>query len=282
MEHPPAETFAAAAPVVLDPQAAAIYRNVLSALAAEGVPFLVGGAYAFARYTGIERHTKDLDLFVRRADYGQLARVLGDAGYATELVYPHWLGKARAGEVFVDLIFNSANGLTEVDEDWFAHAVEAEVLGVPARLVPPEEMLWSKAFIMERERYDGADVAHLLHACAATLDWPRLLARFGAHWRVLLSHLVLFGFIYPDERERVPQEMLERLLERLRDETQAPPPADGLCQGTLLSRAQYLHDVEREGYGDGREAPHGPMSAQDIAAWTDAIPDRQPPAPPPA
>ena len=25
-----------------------------------------------------------------------------------------------------------------------------------------EESLWQKAFIMERERYDGADVAHLL------------------------------------------------------------------------------------------------------------------------
>ena len=32
-------------------------------------PFLVGGAYAFARYTGIERHTKDFDVFVRPRDF---------------------------------------------------------------------------------------------------------------------------------------------------------------------------------------------------------------------
>ncbi len=58
-------------------------------------------------------------------------------------------------------------------------------------------MIWSKAFIMERERYDGADIAHLILACGRDLDWRRLLGRFGRRWRVLLSHLVLFGFVYP-------------------------------------------------------------------------------------
>ena len=54
---------------------------------------------------------------------------------------------------------------------------------MPVKLAPAEEMIWSKAFIMERERYDGADVAHLLHACARRMDWQRLLrasARTGA------------------------------------------------------------------------------------------------------
>ena len=41
-----------------------------------------------------------------------------------------------------------------------------------------------------------------------------LIDRFGAHWRVLLSHLVLFGFIYPSERSRVPARVLEELTER--------------------------------------------------------------------
>ena len=38
------------------------------------MPFLVGGAYAFARYTGIERHTKDFDVFVRAARLRARAR----------------------------------------------------------------------------------------------------------------------------------------------------------------------------------------------------------------
>ena len=56
-------------------------------------------------------------------------------------------------------------------------------------LSPPEEMIWSKAFVQERERYDGADVIHLLRELGPTLDWPRLLMRFGDRWRVLLSFI---------------------------------------------------------------------------------------------
>lgn len=255
--------------------AAAIYQHVLQLLNASGVPFLVGGAYAFAVYSGVERHTKDLDLFVRRVDFERVGEVMAGAGYETELTHPHWLGKVHAGPVFIDLIFNSGNGLTTVDDSWFEHAPSAEVLGEPVKLMPVEEMIWSKMFIMERERYDGADVAHLLHACAKSLDWPRLLERLGDHWRVLLSHLVLFGFIYPAERALVPTWVMDELLDRLRAETHAPAPQGELCQGTLLSRAQYLHDVERQGYDDGRVAPFGTMSAEDVAAWTEAIPERK-------
>jgi hypothetical protein len=28
--------------------------------------------------------------------------------------------------------------------------------------------------------------------------------RFGDHWRVLFSHIILFGFVYPDKRQNVP------------------------------------------------------------------------------
>lgn len=269
------------APQGLPPGDEAFYRHVLELLNAAGVPYLVGGAYAFNAYTGIERHTRDIDLFVRRADFERVAQALAPAGYETELTYPHWLGKVRSGEVFVDLVFNSGNGLTAVDAVWFERAADAVVLGVPVRIVPVEEMIWSKAFVMERERYDGADVAHLLRARAGTLDWPRLLERVGPHWRVLLSHLVLFGFIYPAERERVPAWLMERLLERLREEMGAPAPQTGVCGGTLLSREQYLPDVHRQGYGDARQRPFGTMSAEDIAAWTEAIPSRQEAAAPP-
>jgi hypothetical protein len=44
-----------------------------------------------------------------------------------------------------------------------------------------------------------------------------------------------------------------------------------VCFGTLLSREQYLHDVECAGYRDGRAAPLGPMTERDIGIWTAAI-----------
>ncbi|HEY9650516.1 MAG TPA: hypothetical protein V6C95_07625, partial [Coleofasciculaceae cyanobacterium] len=52
----------------LDPQIRAFYCHVLKTLQASEIPFLVGGTYAFERYTGIVRHTKDLDIFVRPRD----------------------------------------------------------------------------------------------------------------------------------------------------------------------------------------------------------------------
>jgi hypothetical protein len=125
--------------------------------------------------------------------------------------------------------------------------------------------------VMERERHDGADVAHLLLACGPRLDWPRLLRRFGPHWRVLLSHLVLFGYVYPGERARVPRWVMDELLQRLHAETLRPPPRTRLCAGTLLSREQYLQDVETLGYQDVRMTPLSTMSDSDVADWTAAI-----------
>ena len=266
------EVYTAAAEGILSPETAAFYRAMVEALRAADLPFLVGGAYAFARYTGIERHTKDFDVFVRKEDVDQAMTALAAAGCATELTFPHWLGKAYCGADFIDVIFSSGNGLVRVDEGWFANAVDDEVLGLPVRLVPPEEMLWSKAFVMERERYDGADVNHLLRTRAADLDWPRLLQRFGEHWPVLLSHLVLFAYVYPAEASNVPDWVIRELLERAPTVFHSAAVADCICRGPLVSRAQYLTDIEAWGYHDPRLYGHGgSMTRAEVDDWTEAI-----------
>ena len=259
----------------LDPRANAFYRDTLSLLREAQVPFLVGGAFAFGRYTGILRNTKDFDLFVRERDARRALGVLAGGGYRTELTFPHWLGKAFHGDHFVDIIFDSGNGAAPVDDAWFAHAEESLVLEVPVRLVPPEEMLWQKSLIQERERYDGADVAHLLRACADRLDWDRVLRRFGDQWRVLLAHLVLFGFVYPGERTRVPADIMRRLLARLELELDVPSEDVHLCRGTILSRAQYLVDIDEWGYRDARVEPLGRMTSDEVDHWTAAIEQRK-------
>jgi Uncharacterised nucleotidyltransferase len=250
------------------PATIAFYQRTLALLQQAGVPLLVGGAYAFAHYTGVERHTRDLDVIVLPDDTDGALTALRDAGYETERPFPHWLAKARRGKPSVDVIFGSGNGVTRVDREWFEHATPAQVLGLSVDLVPVEELLWTKAFIQERERFDGADVAHLLLTRGDTLDWRRLLRRFGPHWRVLLSHLVLFGFIYPAEHGRVPRWVLRTLLERL-DET--PAVSGKVCHGTLLSRQQYLVDIDEWGYQDARTRPDNTMTDEDIARWTAGI-----------
>jgi predicted nucleotidyltransferase len=258
------------------PLTAEFYRRALRVLVDAEVPFLVGGAFAHACFTGIRRSTKDLDLFICREDYERVAQLMQAEGWHTEMTYPHWLAKVYAGEDFIDLIFNSGNGLTPVDERWFHDNAQAVVLGVPVRVANMEDGLLSKAFIMERERYDGADVAHTIQANAERIDWKVLVERFGENWRVLLAHLALFGFIYPGERHRVPAWVMDHLLRRLAAETKRPPKEDlHVCAGTLLSREQYLHDVENLGYVDGRLTPVSTMTPDDVRTWTDAIPSRQ-------
>ena len=50
-----------------------------------------------------------------------------------------------------------------------------------------------------------------------------------------------------------------------------PPRATRVCRGPLLSRAQYLIDIEQWGYADARLGPNGFMSDDEVAHWTAAI-----------
>jgi hypothetical protein len=255
-------------------RAAALYRLVLSRLLELRVPFMVGGGYAFRHYTGIERFTKDLDVFVRPSEVRLVLEKLSGMGVVTELLFPHWLAKVYGDGAFVDVVFSSGNGVAVVDDEWLQHAHAGVVMGLPVRLCPAEETIWSKAFVAERERFDGADVAHIIKAGGPDLDWPRILRRFGDHWRVLLGHLVLFDFIYPGQRDRVPpwvsQTLVRRLLEEMNEGAPAPPEEARVCRGTLLSREQYLWDIDEGGYLDARLV-EGRMSARQIARWTAAI-----------
>jgi Nucleotidyl transferase of unknown function (DUF2204) len=248
----------------------AFYREAMDVLSRAGVPFLVGGTFAFIHQAGIDRSTKDLDIFVRPGDVQRLLGACAAAGYEADLVYSHWLAKIKAPTGFIDVIFSSGNGIAVVDDGWFEHATEREVLGVIVKVAPPEESIWSKSFVMERERYDGADVAHIILAHGERLDWHRLIDRFGPYWRVLLSHLVLFGFIYPSARSQVPPWVLQELLGRLATEMDAPDAEDPVCYGTLLSWSQYLGDVLGGNFRDARIRPYGNLTAEEVARWTSA------------
>jgi len=245
------------------------YVKALGLLERAGVPFLVGGAFAHSRYTGRDRETKDLDVVLRREDVSRALAAFARAGYDVDLPYPHWLGKAHRDPQYIDVVFSSGNGVVRVDDEWFAHATPSEVLGMPVALCPAEELLWSSAFVQERERYDGAAVLHLLHGQAVVFDWPRLIRRFDDHWAVLLSCLILFEFAYPDRRGDIPVSVMNELIGRL--QTQRPEPENRLCLGTLLSREQYLFDLDELGYADARVRPHGAMTPEQTAIWTKAI-----------
>jgi hypothetical protein len=252
-------------------EAAEFYRDSMQLLQRERVPFLVGGAFAMALYTGIARNTKDFDLFVKAADVDLTLETFQRHGYRTEKTHPHWLAKALRGEDLIDIIYRGGNGLCEVDDSWFARAPTQEVLGISAKICAPEEIIWMKSYIMERERYDGADVAHVIKSVGDKLDWRRLIDRYGPNWRVLYAHLVLYGFIYPAERSQTPQWVMEELAARLALETKQHDGSEKICYGSILSRQQYLTDIGPWGYKDARLTPLGNLSKDDIAHWTAGI-----------
>lgn len=247
------------------------FKQVLRLLRKERIPFLVGGGYAFAVYTNIRRDTKDLDLFLKPADLEQAIALAREQGLRSWVKSPHWLGKIAKGDYFVDLIFSSGNGACPVDDIWFEKAGTSTLLGQKVGLIPAEEMIWSKSFIMERHRFDGADVNHILLSRAPDLDWDRLIWRFAEKWPVLLAHLLLFRFVYPQRARQIPDEVIARLVSHLPETARTQPLDHGqaLCRGTLLSYLEYMPDVRSWGFADARLRPRGSMSQREIDRWTD-------------
>src|SRR5439155_3598649 len=170
----------------------AIYARGLRALVDAGVPFLVGGGYALFEYLGRWRTTKDIDIFICAEVVDRVLAALAAAGFAVEVTDRAWLAKAQRDGALIDVIFCSYNGLFPVDDEWFANARGADVLGVPVRVVGPEEIIVSKCFVAARDRFDGGDVSWLLRALGEQLDWARVERLMRDHWQVLLWQLIHF------------------------------------------------------------------------------------------
>jgi len=236
--------------------------DALLALDQAGVPYVVGGGYAMAHYTGIRRSTKDLDIFVKPEDSDRTLTVLTAAGYKTEFFMQFWIAKAIHGESFIDILYNSGNGICVVDDEWISNAKPITIHGYGTRLIPAEEQLWSKAFVMDRDRFDGTDVIHLILARGKEFDWQRLLRRFKGHERVLLAHLILFGYAYPSERDIVPAWVLDQLQAQVRDEQ---PTGEKVTFGTNMAQKGYGTALHDWGFKDGRLQPHGPLTPEQVA-----------------
>ena len=153
----------------------AFHCHVLRALNQGGVRFLVGGAYAFAAHTGIERPTKDLDLFVARRDVEAACAVLEAEGFETDLTYPHWLAKVHNGSTFSDLIFNSGIGVAIVRAE--AHAPAPQIAVCSGTLLSREQYLDDVA---QRGYQDGRVAPFGNMSDAEVEHWTRSIpARMG-------------------------------------------------------------------------------------------------------
>jgi hypothetical protein len=214
-----------------------------------GIPCAVGGAFAFHHHTGIWRSTKDLDLVLPAAAVPNALAQLRGAGFETFVKDPVWLAKAIRGDSFVDLITGVGNASLQVDAAWIERSVTNEILGVPCRILAPEELLASKLFVARRERFDGADIVHLIRACGKRLDWDRILQLLDTHWELLLGSLVLFAYVYPGRTDLVPRSLWAGLTSRFVDCVSHPHP-ETPSRGTLVDPLMFAIDVSEWGERD--------------------------------
>ncbi len=229
-----------------------VYRLALDTLNAAGVKYVVAGAYAIYEHTGIYRQTKDLDLLFEPSDVLPAARALRGAGFELKLEQAHWLAKAFKDAIMTDLIYGMGNGVSFIDAGWHEHAHEGTLAGAPVRIAPVEELIWHRLFIHERHRQDMSDIVHLILTQGDSLDWDRLVRRTGPHWPLLLAQLLLFHYVYPGFRSRVPQEVLEGLFDRARQDMRLDDPDEALTNGPLISRFSFAIDVQEWGFHDTR------------------------------
>ena len=236
-------------PLKLPTKQQTLFREVLTLFEGAGRPYAVAGAFALREHTGICRFTKDLDIFLSPQDASDALRWLQRHGFECELCDPVWLAKAHRDGFFVDLITGMSNGVISVDASWIERAYFATILGVKTRVLAPEELLASKLFVTRRERFDGADIAHVIFASHGELKWARILQLAGEHWELLLWALVLFRYVYPAQSHYVPQSLWQDLLARFAAELRSPNPK-ARFRGSLIDEAMFAIDVEEWGLDD--------------------------------
>ncbi len=233
-------------PPVFPPEQKELFCGVLQLLNQSGIPYAVAGAFALGQHTGIWRNTKDLDLFLAPPDIPLALEKLKETGFQTEICDPVWLAKAHRGEFYVDLITGMSNAVITVDRSWIARSSPAEIVGVPTRVLAPEELIASKLFVTRRERFDGADIAHVIQGTQGKLDWKRVLDIVGEHWMILLWAMVLFQYVYPAHCGYIPRSVWNDLLGRLRRELDHPNPRAHF-RGSLIDEKMFAIDVNEWG-----------------------------------
>jgi hypothetical protein len=182
---------------------------------ASDVRFLLGGGFAMSTYIGRWRETKDIDFYVLPKNRNVMVQVLQDAGftdYYDELPYDRgWIYRSTRKGVIVDVIWAMANRRAAVDKLWFERARPACVRDEIFHVLPIEELIWAKLYVLQGDRCDWPDVINLLHSATPTLDWNHLLDRLGDDLPLFRSVMTLFDWVSPRRAAHVPEKIRNQL-----------------------------------------------------------------------
>lgn len=223
-----------------------VYRRVLEEARAAGIPVAFGGAFALAAYTGELRNTKDFDLYILPEDRHAMIQAMTRAGladYYEQVPYDRaWIYRATQGESVVDAIWAMANLRALVDEAWLTLGPELEIRGERVRPIPAEELIWSKLYVLQRDRSDWPDIFNLFDALAPRLDWDRLIARVGPDLPLLAAALSVFAWLAPARAARIPREVWDAV--GMRPPEPAPERHVSRARADLLDSRPWFRGAE--------------------------------------
>ena len=228
-----------------------VFQRVIRKARARHIDFAFGGAFAVATYTGKWRETKDMDLYIQPSERDEMVAALADAGlgdYFPVKEYDRsWIYRSYVGDVIVDAIWSMANHRTDVDPAWLTLGPAVQFGGELVRVVPPEELIWSKLYVLQRDRSDWPDVLNLIYSVGGALDWERLLDRLGDDALLLDGVLAVFRWLEPSRAAALPA-WLGRLRKR-----PLPDPAAQCERVRLLDSRPWFRPFEED------PAAHSPV-----------------------
>jgi hypothetical protein len=199
----------------IEPAEWTVYRRVIQEARSSGVRFAFGGAFATAVYTGQLRNTKDFDFYIRPEDREAMIGAVERAGlrdHFDRLSYDRkWIYRASESDVIVDTIWAMANLRATVDDHWLSAGPEVTIHGEQMRAIPIEELIWSKLYVLQRERTDWGDVFNLIDARADTINWGRLLSCLAEDKPLLAGALSVFGWLAPARAQDIRPETWNEL-----------------------------------------------------------------------
>jgi hypothetical protein len=192
-----------------------IYKSAIETLRSTGVRFLLGGGFALATFTGRWRDTKDIDFYVCPRDREAVVAALTKAGFAdyyNQRPYDRkWIHRSVRFGVIVDIIWSMANQRAQVDDEWFNGSISVSLRGEKLQVVPMEEFLWCKLYIMQRDHCDWTDIFNLVYANGELIDWRHLIERLKGDTPLLRAMLHIFGWLCPKQTRRLPGYLWKRL-----------------------------------------------------------------------
>jgi hypothetical protein len=192
-----------------------VYQRVIREARDAGIPFAFGGAFATAVYTGDLRNTKDFDFYVlpehREAMIGAISRAALEDHFDRLPYDRSWIYRASQGDTIVDAIWAMANQRTAVDSRWLTRGPEVNLRGERLPVIPIEELIWSKLYVLQRERSDWGDVLRLIDARAESVDWDHLLSQLAEDTPLLTATLAVFAWLAPDRARDIPDRVWDRI-----------------------------------------------------------------------